>query len=222
MKRCLLTIAVLSLGSQLALADDCLHHAGLYRSFGKKWDVLQKRRDKMKEANDYAGLCDYYKKDYERLEDDIRKVLPLKKTSRCWTHVDEYWLEEYRASQIIGKAKKEEFCKLAIEVKVSGSANVIKGCEGLAPIYLRRAMKMSDDSKRLTDWMAKKDNAALCNYYSKEFPEWHTYYLGEIDKEKRKGVCWDNNDQKSLEKVEISVKEALNYQKEYCDNVTAK
>lgn len=222
MKVFLLAIVVLTFGSQPALSDDCLHQAKIYGSFRQKWDVLEKRLHKMEEANDYAGLCDYYKKKYERMEADVRKILPLKKTSHCWTWVDEDWLKSYREIQTRGKENEQKFCKLANEAKASGSSMVMEGCEGLAPLYLRRAMKMSDDSKRLTDWMDKKDNAALCNYYSKEFPDWHDYYLGGIDREKRKGFCWNNADQKSLEKVQSFVKEGLNYRKEYCDKVAPK
>jgi hypothetical protein len=79
-------------------------------------------------------------------------------------------------------------------------SRVRKGCEPIADAYLKQALRSSGEAHKLTEWLAKSDYAAMCSFYTTEYPEAQTAYIEKIMKLKQKGVCWDKDDQVSLEK----------------------
>ena len=230
--------AAASLGTQLAFAETaadyferkskaCQELSDLYTTFNKESEPLSEKFNRWTEQNNDEAFCDYFTHNSFHAS-EVQRLKAAKKTNICWGAVDEkvlaYQISAFTAGPRFKKehcakaaAKRKDRSSVAANEKAAASPNVKRGCEDLAETYKRRALKTAGDSARLADWTTRNDNAALCEFYSKEFPEWHDQYIGEVLKAKSKGVCWDADDQKSIEKVQTFIGEGLTLRKGYCE-----
>jgi len=96
-------------------------------------------------------------------------------------------------------------------------SSVKAGCEPIAEAYLKQAIRLSAEASKLSDWLAKSDYAAMCSFYTVEYPGAQIAYIQKIEKLKQKNVCWTKDDQESLGKNQMALIEGAALRKENCE-----
>ena len=101
-------------------------------------------------------------------------------------------------------------------------SRVRAGCEAIAKAYEQQAIDSFKNAERISKWLADGENAALCSFYTVDYPDVQAAYIAKIQGLKKKGVCWEKDDQVSLERNLNALAESVKFRQEYCANTGTK
>jgi hypothetical protein len=132
---------------------------------------------------------------------------------------------EETAQPVVSKMKKTAILTIMLAFLANpawAESHVKKGCEPIADAYLKQALRLSGEANKLAGWLAKSDYAAMCSFYTIEYPKAQTAYIEKITKLKQKDVCWDKDDQASLDKNKVALTDGAALRKENCEKAATR